>query len=145
MRSRWPSPMWRAALAYGALVALLSLLLAWLDWNHVSRMWSTEFYILAIAVVFAALGVWLGVRLTPRARPADFVRNEAALASLGISPRETEVLDLLSEGAANKVIARRLDISPNTVKTHVARLFEKLGASNRTEAIAKARELRLLP
>lgn len=145
MRARWLSPVWRAALAYGALVALLSLLLAWLDWNHVSRMWSTEFYILAIAVVFAALGVWLGVRLTPRSRPADFVRNEAALSSLGISPRETEVLDLLAEGAANKVIARALDISPNTVKTHVARLFEKLGASNRTEAIAKARELRLLP
>ncbi|MEL1250753.1 helix-turn-helix transcriptional regulator [Aurantiacibacter gilvus] len=137
--------MWRAALAYGALIALLSLLLAWLDWRHVTRMWSTEAYVLAIAVIFAALGLWLGVRLTPRRRPATFVRNERALASLGISPRETEVLDLLAQGAANKVIARRLDISPNTVKTHVARLFEKLGASNRTEAIAKARELRLLP
>ena len=136
---------WRFALTYGAAIAALSLLLAWLDWRHVSRAWSTEFYVVAIAVVFAALGVWLGNRLTPRSRPAPFERNERALTSLGISPRETEVLDLLAQGAANKVIARALDISPNTVKTHVARLFEKLGASNRTEAIARARELRLLP
>lgn len=126
-------------------MALLSLLLAWLDWRLVSRAWSTELYVLAIAVLFAALGAWLGNRLTPRSPPPDFVRNERALASLGISPREVEVLDLLAQGAANKVIARALEISPNTVKTHVARLFEKLGASNRTEAIAKARELRLLP
>lgn len=137
--------MWRAAIAYGTLIALLSLLLAWLDWRHVSRMWSTEVYILAMATIFAALGIWMGNRLTPRSRPSNFVRNDAALNSLGISPRETEVLELLAKGAANKVIARALDISPNTVKTHVTRLLEKLEANNRTEAIAKARELRLLP
>ena len=56
-----------------------------------------------------------------------------------------EVLDLLASGAANKVIARRLGISPNTVKTHVARLFEKLEAANRTEAIHKALALDILP
>lgn len=139
------STAWRWALVYGTAVAVLSLLLAWLDWRLVSRSWSTELYVLAIAVLFAALGAWLGNRLTPRSPPPDFVRNERALASLGISPREAEVLDLLAQGAANKVIARRLEISPNTVKTHVSRLFEKLEASNRTEAIAKARELRLLP
>lgn len=137
--------MLRTALAYGALIAGFSLLLAWLDWRHVSRMWSTEFYVLAIALIFAALGIWLGNRLTPSARPSDFERNEKAIASLGISPRECEVLDLLAEGSANKVIARQLGISPNTVKTHLAALFTKLDASNRTQAIARARELRLLP
>lgn len=136
---------WRFALVYGAAIAGLSLVLAWLDWRHVSREWPTEFYVVAVAVIFAALGIWLGNRLTPRTRPAPFTRNERALASLGISPREVQVLDLLAAGSANKVIARALGISPNTVKTHVARLFEKLEASNRTEAIAKARELRLLP
>ena len=98
-----------------------------------------------IAVVLVALGIWLGNRLTPRPRSADFVRNERALAELGISPRECEVLELLAAGHANKVIARRLAISPNTVKTHLARLFEKLGAENRTQAIGKARALELLP
>ena len=102
------------------------------------------FYVLCVALVFAALGIWLGNRLTPRPRGA-FERNVQALAELGISPREAEVLDLLAEGYANKVIARRLAISPNTVKTHVARLFEKLDAQSRTQAIGKARALELLP
>jgi DNA-binding CsgD family transcriptional regulator len=55
------------------------------------------------------------------------------------------VLALLAKGSSNKLIARALGISPNTVKTHVARLFEKLEAQSRTEAIHKARALDLLP
>jgi len=145
MRSLLPSPMLRAALVYGAAIAACSLLLAWMDWRHMARVWSTEFYVLAVALVFAALGIWLGNRLTPRTAPAAFERNTSALASLGISAREAQVLEHLAAGSANKVIARELGISPNTVKTHVARLLEKLGAANRTEAIARARELGLLP
>ena len=89
--------------------------------------------------------------LEPPPRMSDYhrtillVEDDAAIRSLGISDREREVLDLLASGAANKVIARRLGISPNTVKTHVARLFEKLEAANRTEAIHKARTLDILP
>ncbi|MFZ5744248.1 MAG: helix-turn-helix domain-containing protein [Pseudomonadota bacterium] len=135
----------RHVLLYGAALAALALLVEWLDWRHATRELSTSLYILAVALLFAALGIWLGNRLTPRPRSADFVRNERALAELGISPRECEVLELLAAGHANKVIARQLAISPNTVKTHLARLFEKLGAENRTQAIGKARALELLP
>lgn len=55
-----------------------------------------------------------------------------------LSPREAEVLALLAEGAPNKVIARRLDISVHTAKFHVAAILTKLGAANRTDAIAIA-------
>jgi DNA-binding NarL/FixJ family response regulator len=55
-----------------------------------------------------------------------------------LSPREAEVLALLAEGAPNKVIARRLDISVHTAKFHVAAILVKLGAANRTDAIATA-------
>lgn len=130
---------------YGAGIAALSLFLAWADWRRASLEWSTEIYILVIALLFAALGIWLGNRLTPTSKAAPFARNTRAITSLGISARECEVLEKLAEGHANKVIARELGISPNTVKTHVARLFEKLDVSNRTEAIARARELQLLP
>ena len=68
-----------------------------------------------------------------------------ALAALGISPREYEVLAMLADGAPNKIIARRLTISPNTVKTHLAHLFEKLEARSCTQAISQARRLDLLP
>jgi DNA-binding NarL/FixJ family response regulator len=136
--------MFRHILTYGSALAALALLVEWMDWRHATRSWSTSFYVLCIALVFAALGIWLGNRLTPRPR-GKFKRNDKALAELGISPREIEVLELLAEGQANKVIARRLAISPNTVKTHVARLFEKLGAANRTQAIRVARAFELLP
>ncbi|MCW1401239.1 response regulator transcription factor [Novosphingobium sp. MW5] len=135
----------RTIIAYGLALALLTLLVEWMDWRHATRDWSTSFYVLCVALLFAALGIWLGNRLTPRPRTLPFARNQAAIASLAISTREVEVLDLLAEGCPNKVIARRLAISPNTVKTHVARLFEKLEATNRTEAIAKARALDILP
>jgi DNA-binding CsgD family transcriptional regulator len=130
---------------YGLALAAGAMLLEWLDYKHAMRSWSTEFYVGLVAVIFIALGIWVGNRMTARPRGPGFERNMAAIKSLGISARECEVLDLLALGAANKVIARRLAISPNTVKTHVARLFEKLEATNRTEAINKARALEILP
>jgi DNA-binding NarL/FixJ family response regulator len=131
-------------LAYGLALAALAFLLEWLDYKHAAHAWTTEFYIGCLAVVFVALGIWVGNRLTAKPR-GSYARNEAAIASLGISARECEVLEMLAAGHANKVIARRLDISPNTVKTHVARLFEKLEVASRTQAIGRARELDILP
>lgn len=133
------------ALLYGVPLALLAFLLEWLDYRHAIRMHSAPVYVVAVAVIFAALGIWLGNRLTARPRGPDFERNDKALAALGISSRECEVLALLADGCSNKVIARRLDISPNTVKTHVARVYQKLEVASRTQAIQKARELDILP
>ncbi|MFH1150462.1 MAG: response regulator transcription factor [Actinomycetota bacterium] len=56
----------------------------------------------------------------------------------GLSNREMEVLQLLSEGNTNKEIAKALWISEQTVKTHVAHIFDKLGTSDRTETVARA-------
>lgn len=61
-----------------------------------------------------------------------------------LSPRELEVLALLAEGAPNKVIARRLDISVHTAKFHVASIIAKLNAANRTDATAIAMRLGLV-
>ena len=55
------------------------------------------------------------------------------------------MLERLAAGQSNKEIARTLGVSPNTVKTHAARLFAKLEVSRRTQAVRKARDLRLLP
>jgi DNA-binding NarL/FixJ family response regulator len=131
-------------LAYGLALAALAFGLEWLDYKHAVNAWSTDFYVACIAMVFVALGIWVGHRLTAQPRQT-FARNDAAIASLRLSARECEVLEMLAAGHANKVIARRLDISPNTVKTHVARLYEKLEVASRTQAIGKARELDILP
>lgn len=136
--------MLRPILLYGSGLAAAAFLLEWLNYRHVVHRWLTEFYIACIAVVFVALGIWVGNRLTARPRQM-FVRNNAAISALGISAREFEVLEMLAAGHANKVIARQLDISPNTVKTHVARVYEKLAVASRTQAIQKARMLDILP
>ena len=129
---------------YGAALAALAFLAEALELGHALHALPTSLFVLGVALLFAGLGVWLGTRLVPRQRSSPFVRNAAALAALGVSQREYEVLELLAEGASNKLIARRLAISPNTVKTHLARLFEKLEARSRTQAIHKARSLELL-
>lgn len=135
---------WRAILVYGALIAIAAFGLEWLDYRHSVRALPTPYFVVIVAILFAAVGIWMGVRLTARAPAHPFARNDRAIAALGISARECEVLELLAEGLSNKEIARRLDISPNTVKTHVARLFEKLEVARRTEAIRKARALAIL-
>lgn len=135
--------MWRLILAYRFALAALAFVIEWLDYKHATHAWSTEFYVTCIAVLCVGLGIWVGNRLTARPR-ISYTRNNAAIASLAISAREIEVLDLLAAGHANKVIARQLDISPNTLKTHIARLFEKLGVTSRTQAIHKARALEIL-
>ena len=127
------------ALAAGAFV------LQWMEYQYLTRMFASEFYIFFIAVAFTGLGIWAGHRLTPRVAASDFIRNDAAVNAMGLTEREVLVLELLAQGSANKEIARQLDISPNTVKTHISNLFQKLEVQRRTQAIQKARELRILP
>ncbi|MEO0784859.1 MAG: LuxR C-terminal-related transcriptional regulator [Pseudomonadota bacterium] len=125
--------------------ALAAFALTWLQYRHAARLFPTEIYILCVAVGFTLLGIWAGRQLTAPRRNHDFKRNDAAIRSLGISPRELGILELLADGLANKEVARCLEISPNTVKTHIARLFEKLDVNRRTQAIRKAQELSILP
>lgn len=135
----------RTILLYAAALAVAAFLLAWLEYKYVTRVFAGEIYMLAVAAGFTALGAWAGWRLTQKKPAGPFEKNEAALKSLNISPREYETLELLAGGLTNKEIARKLDVSPNTVKTHLAKLYEKLGAARRTDAVNKARELSLIP
>jgi DNA-binding CsgD family transcriptional regulator len=138
--------MWKQATLYGLLLALGTLALQWLDYQRMARVHAGDIYDFLLAAGFLALGLWIGARVLGRrtAAPA-FDGNPQALAELGISPRELAVLREIAAGHSNKQIAANLHVSPNTVKTHVARLFEKLGARRRTEALRKARELGLVP
>lgn len=135
----------RTILLYAIALALAVAALEWLEYRYVTRAFSTEIYIVLLAVGFVALGLWAGHRLTPPPAGPVFRRNEAAIRSLGLSPRECEILEALAAGESNKEMGRRLGISPNTVKTHVARVYEKLGVQRRVHAIDRARMLALIP
>jgi DNA-binding CsgD family transcriptional regulator len=129
---------------YGALLAAGTVALQWLDYQRLARTHSQDVYIFLIAAAFLALGVFVGMRVFG-VRPVTFNGNPQAQKSLGISTRELKVLEELAAGRSNKEIAARLGVSLNTIKTHVARLFEKLDAKRRTDAINRARELGIVP
>jgi DNA-binding CsgD family transcriptional regulator len=135
----------RTIILYALALAIAATALEWLKFRYWTRPFSTEIYLFLIAGGFIALGLWAGRRLTPRPAPTVFARNDAAIASLGLSPRECEILGLLASGQSIKEMARALGISPNTVKTHVARVYEKLDVQKRIQAVEKARWLALIP
>jgi len=135
----------RVIALYALALAAGAFLLQWLQYKFLVRAFSVELYIALIAVAFAGLGVWAGLRLARRPASATFEKNAAAIASLGITTREEQVLALLAAGKANKEIAQALGVSPNTIKTQVASLYQKLEVQRRTQAIQKARDLALIP
>ena len=136
--------MLRTILIYGAILAAGSVGLQWLQYRFLVRTYPVEAYVALIALAFMGLGVWVGARLFRRAPEAPFEVNTQVRETLGISEREMQVLELLASGRSNKEIANRLEVSPNTVKTHVAKLFDKLEVKRRTEAILRARELGMI-
>ncbi len=135
----------KTIIIYSLAIAGAAFLLQWMEYLHVVRVFSTEIYMVLIAVFFSAIGIWAGNRLTRGSAPSRFTKNLQALKYLGISDREYDVLELLAQGQSNKEIAETLFVSGNTVKTHLAHLYEKLEVSRRTQAIQKARSLNMIP
>jgi NarL family two-component system response regulator LiaR len=137
----------------GALIALLKLI----EYRFLVVEHSLEIYGGLVALVFSALGVWLGLKLTRdrgqpasmtvasvAAAPGNFVVDRVRLEALGITPREHEILELIAAGLSNREIAERLFVSENTVKTHSSRLLDKLHAKRRTQAVQRAKEAGLI-
>lgn len=115
---------------------------------------SLEIYGGLIALLFAGLGIWLGLKLTRKKEvvvfqevvvSAPFVVNQGKLRELGVTRRELEILELIASGMSNREIAEKLFVSENTVKTHSSRLFDKLGAKRRTQAVQIGKEIGLIP
>ncbi len=139
---------------YGISLAILLFLLKWLELRFIIINHAFEIYAGIIAIMFTALGIWLALKLTkPKIETRiieksvftdRFILNETELDKLGLSKRELEVLQLMSEGLSNQEIAEKLFVSLNTIKTHTSNLFEKLDVKRRTQAIEKAKRLSLI-
>ena len=145
---------------YGIIGGILVAALRWSEYRFLVIDHSIEIYSGLIAATFAAVGIWLGLKLTrkqekivvkevPVAVPAPmsepFCPNEAKREELAITPREMETLALIAQGMSNREIAEKLFVSENTVKTHSSRVFDKLGARRRTQAVQLGKEFGLLP
>jgi DNA-binding CsgD family transcriptional regulator len=154
----------RHVLIFGLAGGLLIATLQYTQYRFVVIEHSVELYSALVAVLFATFGIWLGIRITRRREtvreslvvrevliPAEapvlepFAPNPVQQQTLGITPRELEILNLVARGLSNREIATQLFVSENTVKTHCARAFDKLGAARRTQAVQRGKELGLLP
>jgi len=150
----------KRVLLYGAVGGVLIAALKLIEYQHFIRAYPGEVYGGLVAVIFTAVGAYLGLRWT-RAREVvvlqevvrevrvreggPFALNTEKLRELGVTPREHEILGLIAEGLSNREIGERLFVSENTVKTHSARLFDKLGVSRRVQAVQEGRKLGLIP
>jgi len=154
----------RHVLIFGLVGGLLIAILQYTEYRFVVIEHSVELYSALVAILFAAFGIWLGLRIT-RSReivretvvvkevpvpaevpsPEPFTPNTVQQQTLGITARELEILTLVARGLSNREIASQLFVSENTVKTHCARAFDKLGAARRTQAVQRGKELGLLP
>lgn len=143
-------------LIYGLFGGLLIVALRLIEYRFLVVEHSVEIYGGLIALVFAGLGIWLGLKLTRKKETVivkevvvsgaqPFALNEARLRELGITRRELEILELIATGLSNREIAEKLFVSENTVKTHSSRLFDKLSAKRRTQAVQIGKELGLIP
>ncbi|MGH9874138.1 MAG: response regulator transcription factor [Pyrinomonadaceae bacterium] len=141
-------------LIYGLCGGLLIVMLRLIEFRFLVIEHSVEIYGGLIALLFAGLGIWLGIKLTRKkeilvfkevAVSAPFALNEGKLQELGVTRRELEILELIANGMSNREIAEKLFVSENTVKTHSSRLFDKLGAKRRTQAVQIGKELGLIP
>jgi two-component system, NarL family, response regulator LiaR len=146
----------RHVLTYGLIGGILIAALKWTEYRFLVVEHSIEIYGGLIAATFAALGIWLGLKITGRqqrtvveevAVPAGerFIPDDRKRGDLSITPRELEVLELIAQGLSNREIAAKLFVSENTVKTHSSRVFDKLGARRRTQAVQLGKEFGLLP
>ena len=152
----------RTVLLYGLLGGVLIAALKLVEYRFLIVEYSLEIYGGIVALLFATLGIWLGLKLTktketvivrevpvrvevPVRASEPFVVNRERLEQLGITPRELEILAAIAEGLSTKEIAAKLFVSENTVKTHSSRLFDKLNAKRRTQAVQIAKEAGLIP
>jgi NarL family two-component system response regulator LiaR len=155
----------KIALLYGLVGGLLVLVLHLIEYRFLVLEHAIELYGGLVALTFTGLGIWLGLRLTrpativvrevpvvvpievpvPVAQAEPFTVDPARLEQLGITRREHEILQLVASGLSTREIAERLFVSENTVKTHAARLFDKLSARRRTQAVQLAKEAGLIP
>jgi DNA-binding CsgD family transcriptional regulator len=147
--------LWRHIILFGLVGGIIITVLKWTEYRYLVIEHSIEIYGGLTAATFTAFGIWLGLRLTRKqivvkevhvpVPAGPFVVNSKKQEEMEITPRELEILELMANGMSNREIAEKLFVSENTVKTHSSRVFDKLGAKRRTQAVQLGKEFGLIP
>lgn len=134
----------KTVVIYGIALAAMAFTIEWLEYRVLLKNLSTDVYIVILAIFFTALGIWVGRYFFVGPTTPPFDKNYRAINSLSITERELEVLELLALGGSNKEIAEQLFVAESTVKTHLINLYKKLNVERRTQAIQKAKNLKIV-
>lgn len=146
---------YKESMGFGISIAVLFFILRWFEIRYLIFSQQYDIFFGLIALIFTFLGIWLARQLS---KPKTvWVEKEIVVQSsetkmidhkrideLQISKRELEVLNLLATGKSNEEIAQALFVSRNTIKTHIANLYQKLEVKRRTQAVEKAKSLGIL-
>jgi len=146
----------QVAIGFGLLITALLVLFKTAEYSHWQTGDNTTRWLTFFCIVFFAVGIIIARKLF--VKKEIIVKHEikevpAATAGLidddnikktGISKRELEILQLIDAGLSNQQIAEKLFVSEHTVKKHVSNLFFKLDVQRRTEAVKKAKTMRLI-
>ncbi len=141
-------------IGFGLLIFSLLVLFRLADYTQFRLHYGMEIWIAVFSVLFFVIGVILSRKMFQKEVikekqvivevPANNEIDPQQLTKLGLSKREYEILQLITEGLSNQQIAGKLYISENTIKKHISNLFIKLDVERRTEAVKKAKALRVI-
>jgi NarL family two-component system response regulator LiaR len=158
MKSGLPKSLYLPIL-FGLILAAILTGVKLLEYTYFSYMIGLDVYIAIIAIAFLGLGIYMGTTYNKRQeekmiyklrdeskRPgfSEPVINYNAVNGTDLSKRELEVLKEIAVGHTNKEIGEKLFVSENTVKTHINNIYLKLEVNRRTQAISRAREMKIL-
>ncbi|WP_339695708.1 response regulator transcription factor [uncultured Roseivirga sp.] len=137
------SPLLKTVLRFGLIILALLILFHLTNASLFVPSISADAVIGIAAFILLALGIYLGRGINKEKgaeKKAPSHIDENRIQALGISPRELEVLQLISQGLSNNEIAETLFVSESTIKTHISNLFVKLDVKRRTQAVIRAKE-----
>lgn len=137
----------KTILIFSALVTAVILLIGLSEYSINSNSGSKELMVSVVAVLFIVMGYYLSVLFKtkhPSLKPNEEI-DKRKLTETGLSDREYEIFLLMAKGLSNSEIGNQLFISEYTVKSHVSKIFMKLNARRRTQAIQIGRELNIIP
>ncbi|WP_305982735.1 response regulator transcription factor [Roseivirga thermotolerans] len=139
--------MFKVILRFGLIIAALLILFQLSKMSLLIPDTSSDLILGLVGAAFIGLGIYLGLKF----RKVEIVEvgpvieiDEQQIEALGLTEREMEVLRLIASGLSNVEIGEKLFVSENTVKTHVSNLFVKLDVKRRTQAVTRAKELRVI-
>jgi len=141
-------------IGFGLLISSLLVLFKLAGYAQYRLRYGMEIWIAAFSILFFIIGIFITRKMLRKEIikekqvfvevPANREIDAQQVTKLGLSKREYQILQLISEGLSNQQIAAQLYISENTIKKHISNLFLKLDVERRTEAVNKARSLRLI-